>query len=59
MTLTFAIPVVNFAEPLTEPGKYIKATYLYSGTMPTAFYAIPPASGELELKGPVLLALRA
>ncbi|KAI5835596.1 hypothetical protein K523DRAFT_368134 [Schizophyllum commune Tattone D] len=56
-TLTFFIPVVNFAKPLTEPGKYIKATYLYSGTMPTAFYAIPPASGSLKLKGPVLLAL--
>ncbi|KAL1691452.1 hypothetical protein GGG16DRAFT_53664 [Schizophyllum commune] len=57
VTLTFSIPVVNFATPLTKSGKYIKATYLYSGTMPTAFYAIPPASGSLELQGPVLLAL--
>ncbi|KAL1709962.1 hypothetical protein EV121DRAFT_275862 [Schizophyllum commune] len=56
-TLTFSIPVVNCATPLTKPSKYIKATYLYSGTMPTAFYAIPPASGSLELKGPVVLAL--
>ncbi|KAL1669386.1 hypothetical protein GGF50DRAFT_123232 [Schizophyllum commune] len=57
VTLTFSIPVVKFATPLTKSGKYIKATYLYSGTMPTAFYAIPPASGSLELQGPVLLAL--
>ncbi|KAI4528329.1 hypothetical protein K525DRAFT_252265 [Schizophyllum commune Loenen D] len=57
VTLTFSIPVVKFATPLTKPVKSIKATYLYSGTMPTAFYAIPPASGSLELKGPVLLAL--
>ncbi|KAL1730124.1 hypothetical protein EV714DRAFT_284474 [Schizophyllum commune] len=57
VTLTFSIPVVNFATSLTKPLKYIKATYLYSGTMPTAFYAIPPASGSLHLQGPVLLAL--
>ncbi|KAL1747011.1 hypothetical protein HDZ31DRAFT_32988 [Schizophyllum fasciatum] len=48
---------LKFSIPVTSAGKYIKATYLYSGTMPTAFHAIPPASGDLRLREPVLLAL--
>uniref|UniRef100_D8PW24 Peptidase S9 prolyl oligopeptidase catalytic domain-containing protein n=1 Tax=Schizophyllum commune (strain H4-8 / FGSC 9210) TaxID=578458 RepID=D8PW24_SCHCM len=55
--LTAETVTLSFSIPITKTGKYIKGTYLYSGTMPTAFYAIPPASSDLALQGPVLLAL--